>query len=992
MPKFFQLGTAGVGNATNKGNYKVGIVSRQRVAQLIAVLVVPTAFGFQTASAQDAESVEAVTVTGTSIRGIAPIGSNVITVDEAAIKASAPASMVELLSKIPALSSSGGAPQGQGYANYYAPNIHQLAASASNSTLVLMDGRRLPQGGEQHSQTDPGIIPVIALERVDVLADGASSIYGSDAVAGVVNFITRSHYDGALITGQAGVADGYQTWNTSLLVGKDWDSGWIMAAGSHSFQSHLTNAARPFTAVSNYVPFGGLNNASFNCSPAAIKPAGSSAIYPSVTSTAPVANTGANAPCDYAGQGDDLPQEQRDNILIKGSQQFGRVTVSANIVYDVRQDFKSGQPFSPYAPGTVTSTVFATGPQANSFYMNVPGSAATSETVYWSASGLVPLALNEEGANTFYANAKAEWNIDDNFVLTVTNSLGKDYTFSNVYNLFCASCANLALNGTTNGSGSLTTPSIAGTQVYATNLPLNASNELDVWNPPGSSNRTSAAVIASLTGNSFTNNLNNFEQLTVGLNGNLFSLPAGPVKVAAGLENFHAALIQQVIAPNGTGTSQKGSLAAEYRFAHTVQSVYAELAIPLVSPNMNVPLMQKFDIDLSGRHDEYSDVGGTTNPKVSASWQIVDGFKLVSNYATSFVAPSLDSIGDPSQSYNAAQTQVGDYANINGAAFNIPTAAFPGIAGVLPGCAAAATVCQAGTAAVPGITFYRGGANTLKPQTGNSWSIGAEITPSFLPGFVAQITYFNNKLKGGVLSPSVGAEVSTAALQPKFTVCPTGCTQAQITAKTAGLPLKVGTMPTVAYFLFDFSQANVLYLDIGGIDLNGQYSFDTALGTFTVGDSLTEFTRYNYAAGLGANTFSILNTAGYNANFPSVQTRNRLNLGWTDSVFSIDAFVNFTGSYRMWGAGTVNPLTFDANRNPNGGGDKVDSLTTLDLHAAYNFLDGILGGDQIYIDAKNLFDTSPPFIQGTTAGGRGYDRTVANPLGRVISVGLSAKF
>jgi iron complex outermembrane receptor protein len=850
-----------------------------------------------------------------------------------------------------------------------------------------MDGRRLPQGGEQHSQTDPGIIPVIALERVEVLTDGASSIYGSDAVAGVVNFITRSHYDGALLTGQAGVADGYQTWDASLLAGKDWDSGAIMVAASHSYQSHLTNAARPFTAVSNYVPFGGLNNGSFNCQPAAIQPAGSATIYPSVTSTTSLANTSANAPCDYAGQGDNLPQETRDNILVKGSQKFGRVTVTANIVYDVRQDFKVS------APGSVTSTIFATGSQANTFYLNPPGSAATSQTVYWSAAGFIPNPLNEEGANTFYANTKAEWNIDDNFVLTLSNSLGKDFTFSNVYNGFCASCANLAINGTTNNKGSLTTPSIAGTQVFATNLPLNASNELDVYNPAGPSNRTPAAVIASLTaGNSYLNNLNNFDQLTLGLDGTLFSLPAGNVKVALGLENFHAALIQQVIAPNSTGISQKGSLAAEYRFAHSVQSEYVELAIPLISPNMSIPLVQKLDLDVAARHDFYSDVGGTTNPKVSASWQVADGFKLVSSYATSFVAPSLDSLGDPSQYYNAAQTQVGDYSVINGVAFNIPTAAFPGIAGVLPGCAAGAQVCQAGTAAVPGITFYRGGGQTLKPQTGHSWSIGTEITPSFLPGFVAQITYFNNALKGGVLSPSVGAEVSTPALQPKFTVCPTGCTQAQITAKTAGLPLKTGTLPATAYFLFDFSQANVLYLDIGGIDLNSQYTFDTDLGTFTIGDALTEFTRYNYAAGLGANSFSILNTSGYNANFPSVQMRNRLNLGWTDTTFAVDGFVNFTGSYRQWGPGTVHPLTFDANGNPNGGGDKVDSLTTLDLHGAYNFSGEILGGDQIYIDVKNLFDTSPPFIQGTTAGGRGYDRTVANPLGRVISVGLSAKF
>jgi hypothetical protein len=92
------------------------VLRQLHVAEFMSVLVVASAFSIQAASAQDTESVEAVTVTGTSIRGIAPIGSNVITVDQDSIKTTAPASMVELLSKIPALSSSGGAPQGQGYA------------------------------------------------------------------------------------------------------------------------------------------------------------------------------------------------------------------------------------------------------------------------------------------------------------------------------------------------------------------------------------------------------------------------------------------------------------------------------------------------------------------------------------------------------------------------------------------------------------------------------------------------------------------------------------------------------------------------------------------------------------------------------------------------------------------------------------------------------------------------------------------------------------
>ena len=144
----------------------MNIISRKlKQNASVAALVAAASFVGPAAMAQgaaDSESIETVTVTGTAIRGVATIGSNVIAVDSDAIASLAPASMEGLVSSIPALSG-GYAPQGQNSAMYYSPSIHQLAGSASNSTLVLIDGNRIPQGGSQHSQTDPGIIPTIAL-------------------------------------------------------------------------------------------------------------------------------------------------------------------------------------------------------------------------------------------------------------------------------------------------------------------------------------------------------------------------------------------------------------------------------------------------------------------------------------------------------------------------------------------------------------------------------------------------------------------------------------------------------------------------------------------------------------------------------------------------------------------------------------------------------------------------------------------------------------
>ena len=174
------------------------------------------------AQAQD-ERVDEVVVTGTSIRGAAPIGSNVITVGPMEIQRQGGQTLDEILKSVPALSNMGQVGQGQHNSTYFSPNIHQLGGSASGSTLVLMDGLRFPLGGTSHSQPDPSIIPTIAIQRVEVLADGSSSIYGSDAVAGVVNFITRDGYDGLLLQAEGGGADNYVRSAPATAIGRD---GW----------------------------------------------------------------------------------------------------------------------------------------------------------------------------------------------------------------------------------------------------------------------------------------------------------------------------------------------------------------------------------------------------------------------------------------------------------------------------------------------------------------------------------------------------------------------------------------------------------------------------------------------------------------------------------------------------------------------------------------------------------------------------------------------
>src|SRR5690606_36928397 len=110
-------------------------------------------------------------------------------------------------------------------------------------------------------------------------------------------------------------------------------------------------------------------------------------------------------------------------------------------------------------------------------------------------------------------------------------------------------------------------------------------------------------------------------------------------------------------------------------------------------------------------------------------------------------------------------------------------------------------------------------------------------------------------------------------------------------------------------------------------------------------------------------------------------------------------FANYTGSYYNWFNSSAVPITLDAKGNPTGGGDKVKSDLTFDLHASYTFgedIAGLMSGSQVYIDVNNIFDKDPPFFNGNTAGigvgGWGYNGFTSNPIGRLISVGARARF
>jgi iron complex outermembrane receptor protein len=941
-----------------------------------AQAAVPSGPGPDTPSASAAESLDEIVVTGTSIRGVAPVGSNLVTVDRMQMDQTSAQTVQQILRTVPSITGSGSTPQGGNAGNsFYAPTIHGIGSSSSNATLVLVDGHRISPGSQQQQLTDPNMIPPIALERVEVLAEGASSTYGSDAVAGVVNFITRKNFEGFESTAQTGWGADYKTSDFGAIWGSKWDAGSLMLAFNYSDRSSLAYSARDYLDR-NHTSQGGSNFSTFFCSPASIQPADSKLIFVSPTAAAGTVNSAANSPCQNVATGDIVPHEIRQNAMLKIRHDFNDdLNVGLDAVYSHVTNT------SQTARGTVTATVFGAGAQANPFYANPAGDASASQTVRFDADSLLGPGGGQtyNNANDWYVAGNFEYKLNDNFRITGLALEGGEQSYVGNFGLLCGSCANLALNGTTNGAGILTQPSIPGTTTITTSLPLTTANALDVWNPTGT-NRTSAAVRATLTDN-FTNSrwYYSVAQGRLGIDGSLYKLPGGPLKVAAGLEYVHYGLDIDKTYPNNAGPSSLDSQNFLLDLTRNVESAFAELLIPVIGEDNDVPFVRKLDVNTSVRYDDYKNLASVFNPHYSIGWEISQDVKLRANYATSFVAPQLTSVGDPSRS---GLTSFSSYL-VSNTALIVPLAAYP-LAAQVPGATCTATTCTIGSG-VNGVAV-NGGPVHPEPGTGKSWSLGADFSPRFLPHLHASLTFFNTDLLNQISGVSASNTINSAALNSNLQFYPAGATQAQISAGTFGFP-QASAIPSQVYYILSVRQQNVLNLWVQGLDGNFNYDIPTnAAGNFRVGATITYFTKFDQSIA-GSPRFSVLNTTGFNNTFPSVQTQGRGNLGWDFGPLSTDLFVNFIGAYRNWSSTSLIPLVSKGGI-PSGGGDRVASTELIDAHVAYNLPGRRLAGSQVYVDVTNLFDKAPAFYNSLN----GYDAYTGNILGRVVTIGLRGKF
>jgi len=708
-------------------------------------------------------------------------------------------------------------------------NIRGLDSQGPRS-LMLIDGVRYPPQTDGLCSIDPSIIPALALDRVDILADGASATYGADAIAGVINIVLKRGFDGAVtqlhFDAPTSGGGGWK-FQGSQLYGRTWDGGDITLTYEYTHEQPLTRPHSNFTV--DYTPWG-LDNRS---------PIGVS--LPGTVSTgSPVVNNGLGT----SGVG----------------------TVCSNC-FSIPKG--TGANFA----GSVNGGI---GPTA-------PGSAAT---ISWARLQSEPGVTNEFDPNkTGWELARQDKNA---FVATFDQRLfGADGLRPGVSVFFTGFYVNrraveraedLYSTGAANGVHTFTVPTInpyyptgapAGLQVsyalddqeyppwvdsyeisqryqfgFNLDLPFNWSGQiydsrssegdkftafsvndnaaeialgqtvggvskpagvpyLNLFCDPKMFQCNSPITIAFLGGQRFNQSLWQMEEKGAHFDGPLFDLPGGQVKAAIGgtydtnnvvvqkYNNFSITPIS--VPPNslpyGNPPADLNALVSYDSEPYAVWAGFAQLDIPIFGDNFNIPLFRRLDLEGSWRHDQYSSPngkleGGTSNPKLAFTWLMDEtiGATIRGSWGSSFRfanAGEYSTVGSDTIipfgiSGNSPLTISCNAQNQAPAGSVDETLVASGFAcGAAPGGLSWSGAPQAVLRSyidASGQPKTRAGGTALPPESARNYSLGVEFAPTidFLRGFDLQATYFSIKIDNQIVRAAGGTSASLADPTARF--------------------------------------------------------------------------------------------------------------------------------------------------------------------------------------------------------------------------------
>lgn len=792
--------------------------------------------------------VEDIIVTGSLLKSSGPMSSPVVMLDRDALDARGFATVAEAVTALPQ-NYAGSATPGVQLANCDTQGSNRVAATGVNlrglgpaSTLVLVNGRRMAGTGFRGDFSDISAMPSAAVERVDVLLDGASALYGADAVAGVVNVIMRRSFDGLETRLRASAAEGgAEDLVGSVVGGRSWSSGSAYLAYEVQTINALNSQDRPYTADGDLRPFGGTDRRLTFSAPGNLvvfNPA--TASYISQFAIRPNASGSAQSAADFvAGSAnlqapslgaDLLPGVERQAAYGAVRQQIGdRLELTADARYNKRNIEYAG----PASIGLMTVTA------SNPFFISPTGAA--SQMVGYSFVRDLGNPRQSLGSESFGVTAGASYDLGARWSLEGYVSFAGEKGSVRVPERVNTRFLNEALG---------VTPDDAATAYSAARD--------GYFNPYGTGTANSATVLDFISsGFSETSDRSRASSANLLVQGPIFALPGGDVQLAVGAqarrETFQASstTFSSTPAPVSTSTPER---------ARNIEAVFAEARIPIVGADNARPGVRSLELSLAGRFEDYSDFGTTTNPKVGITWSPVDGLALRSSWGTSFRAASLPQIHD-----NPAISAT-FFARADGSR---------------------ALALQLG-----------GGNPDLKPETAETFTIGADFRRR--NRLTLSANYFDTRFTDRIARP-VAENLSGVLTDPNLVnfvtlVRPTdnaadlALVQSYLSRPefTAG-----GLYPATNYAaIVDARWVNTGAVRVRGFDLSGRVPTVLGLANLSIDGSASYILEYETRSTPTAPVREVSGLIGFPVKF-----RSRLGATWTDGAFAASLHWNHVDAY-----------------------------------------------------------------------------------------------
>lgn len=827
------------------------------------------------ASAQEAKGttdLDRISVTGSRIRGASvETQQPILTMTRESLEKQGFSSVADVLNNLtsagsPAISRSESLASGENVGGYYV-DIRNLGAQR---TLVLMNGKRL--GATTAGYQDLSQIPMSAVERIEILKDGASSIYGSDAIAGVVNVITRKNFDGGeanVYVGQYGKGDG-DTETYSMTLGARGERGSLTLSAEYSKQDPVWAKDRwysrdgslgPNSTPSTWSPIS--QNGSW-CNPTQVDCSDSKqAVWKTL-------NAGGNpknpndyhviTPDEFANSNEQmtlLTGVKRKSVYINGTYDFtDSISLNTDVLYNERQTFQqiAGYPFQSGSFGT---------PLEGSSAFNPVGQDVNFRRRLWEVPRTTDSQLKtlrfaptltgffELGGKTFDWDVGALWNRNE----SIKTNRGDMSLIA----------AGQALGPSFIDAGGVARCGTAAKPILGDCRPW---NPLLPYGVDGAGSLANQELQDFLFPTFTTRGVTKTTSFTANLSGAIVTLPAGDLGFALGVEHRkeEGSYVPDAFAQSGesTGLGQKPT-----RGQYDLNEVYLELNVPLLA---DMAFAKELTLNVASRYSDYSNFGGTTNSKFGLTWRPLDELLVRGTYAEGFRAPTIsDLYGGLSSSFesyidpcgvkapgsvagNAACTAAGAPANyVQLGQGNLPCSTLP---------------CQSGD------QFVSGANPNLKPETSKSTTFGLVWSPRWVQGLDLSLDWYKYEISDMIIADSVDRILRDCYVLGNSERCSSVTRAAD------------GHVSAITY-----GTANLGKMKTEGYDLGVKYRLpELAIGQFSIDWTTSYTSKYDEQGQNSAGDNIMIGRVGEPGLF---RVRSNLGVNWQYGDFG----VNYTARY-----------------------------------------------------------------------------------------------